>query len=114
MASLRSSSHCGLRCSRSFRHGIARPHARTTSSPEEERPVDHKPAILVVEDDQHISTLIMILLEDAGYTVVTADTGMAGLERASAQDLDLVVLDWILPDLQGVYLCRMIKEQTSK
>ncbi|MFL5800633.1 MAG: sensor histidine kinase [Roseiflexaceae bacterium] len=75
--------------------------------------MDHKPAILVVEDDPHISTLIAILLEDAGYVVVTADTGMAGLECVSAQALDLVVLDWILPDLQGVHLCRMIKARTS-
>ena len=52
--------------------------------------MDHKPTILVVEDDPHISTLIAILLEDAGYVVVTADTGMAGLERVSAQVLDLV------------------------
>src|SRR5258706_15501670 len=81
--------------------------------PKEERTVDHKPTILVVEDDPHISTLIVILLEDAGYAVVTADTGMAGLERVNAQSLDLVVLDWILPDIQGVYLCRMIKARTS-
>jgi two-component system NtrC family sensor kinase len=84
-----------------------------TSPPEQERPVKHKPAILVVEDDPHISTLITILLEDAGYAVVTADTAMAGLERVNTQPLDLVVLDWILPDLQGVHLCRMLKNRTS-
>jgi two-component system, NtrC family, sensor kinase len=84
-----------------------------TSLPIEERLVDHKPTILVVEDDPHIATLIAILLEDAGYAVIAADTGLVGLERVKAQALDLVVLDWVLPDLQGVYLCRMIKEHTS-
>jgi two-component system NtrC family sensor kinase len=75
--------------------------------------VNHQPSILVIEDDPHITTLITILLEDAGYSVTTSDTAMAGLARVDTQPLDLVVLDWVLPDLPGVQLCRQIKEHTS-
>jgi signal transduction histidine kinase len=67
------------------------------------------PAILVVEDEPHIATLISMLLEEAGYSVTTAGSGAAALAQIEAGEHDLVILDWMLPDVQGVSLCRKLK-----
>jgi two-component system NtrC family sensor kinase len=75
--------------------------------------VNHKPAILLIEDDLHMSTLITILLEEAGYTVTTADTAGKGLQAARSQAPDLVLLDWMLPDQPGIEVCQILKQETS-
>jgi signal transduction histidine kinase len=69
--------------------------------------------ILVVEDDAHIAVLISLLLEEAGYKVTAVGTGMAALAQLDAGLLDLVILDWMLPDVQGVHLCKTIKSRRS-
>jgi signal transduction histidine kinase len=71
--------------------------------------VDRAASILVVEDDPHIATLIGMLLEEAGYAVTTVGSGAASLAQVEAGGHDLVVLDWMLPDVPGVSLCRKIK-----
>jgi two-component system, NtrC family, sensor kinase len=71
-------------------------------------------SVLVVEDDPHISALIALLLEDAGYTVSAAGSGAAARERVDAGGLDLLILDWMLPDMQGVHLCRLIKSRRDQ
>jgi signal transduction histidine kinase len=73
--------------------------------------VDPTPAILVVEDEPHIAILISMLLEEAGYRVTTAGSGAAALAQIEAGEHDLVILDWMLPDVQGVSLCRKLKAQ---
>lgn len=72
-----------------------------------------KPALLIVEDDPHISLLIKLLLEDAGYVVTHVDAGGAALDLMSRHTFDLVILDWMLPDVQGVHVCRIIKRKSS-
>src|SRR5262245_57895234 len=67
------------------------------------------PLVLVVEDDRSISGLIAELLEEAGCTVLTAGTGAQALEQVRAHLLDLVILDWMLPDIHGDQLCKQIK-----
>jgi two-component system, NtrC family, sensor kinase len=90
---------------------LARQRSRAAHrSPNEEQPVDRTPSILVVEDDPHIATLISLLLEEAGYAVTTVGSGAASLAQVEAGGHDLVVLDWMLPDVQGVSLCRKMKE----
>ena len=73
--------------------------------------MDSTPAILVVEDEPHIATLIGMLLEEAGYRVTTASSGAAALAQIESGGHDLVILDWMLPDVQGVNLCRKLKER---
>ncbi|HEY3231707.1 MAG TPA: response regulator, partial [Roseiflexaceae bacterium] len=74
----------------------------------------HTPSILVVEDDPHISALIMMLLADAGYRVATVGRGAAALARTEGGTIDLMVLDWMLPDIQGIQLCRTIKARRDQ
>jgi len=74
----------------------------------------HTPSILVVEDDPHISALIMMLLSNAGYSVATVGKGAAALARTEGGTIDLMVLDWMLPDIQGIQLCRTIKARRDQ
>jgi DNA-binding response OmpR family regulator len=62
--------------------------------------------VLVVEDDVDIQDLVVALLSRVGYDVVVADNGDAGLAAALSQDPDLVILDWMMPGLSGVEVCR--------
>jgi DNA-binding response OmpR family regulator len=66
--------------------------------------------ILVVDDDAHILKLYKIELEDEGYNVVTASNGKEAMERFEAEDPDLVTLDILMPDIDGISLLRRMKE----
>jgi DNA-binding response OmpR family regulator len=57
--------------------------------------------VLVVEDDERIGRLVARAMQDDGYAVDRADTGPDGLKAALAQDFDLVVLDLMLPGMDG-------------
>jgi len=61
--------------------------------------------ILVVEDDPDISTLLKIYFESEGYSVVTAERGEAALEACRHQLPDVIVLDIMLPDMDGYDVC---------
>ncbi len=64
------------------------------------------PAVLIVDDDTELSALLVRLLQGEGWVVTTAASGAAG-ERALATDKpDVVLLDVLLPDANGVDLCR--------
>jgi two-component system, OmpR family, alkaline phosphatase synthesis response regulator PhoP len=65
--------------------------------------------ILIVEDDDDISRLLEIHLRDAGYTVSLAHDGTAGAELAHSRPFDMVILDIMLPGLDGLELCRRIR-----
>ena len=67
--------------------------------------------ILVVEDDPHIADLIMFLLQDAGYQTRPANTAAKARVAVDAGNLDLVILDWMLPDTPGDKLCQDIKQR---
>ena len=69
------------------------------------------PLVLVVEDDPEIRDVVAQMLELAGYRVDTAADGVAGLARIERGDVDLVVLDLMLPMLDGLELCRRIRGQ---
>lgn len=66
--------------------------------------------ILVVEDDSKIARLLELELKHAGYEVVVATDGRSGLERAVADDIDLVLLDIMLPQMSGLEVVRRLKE----
>ena len=69
--------------------------------------------ILLVEDDPSIREVTAIGLANAGFTVETASDGAAGLERFGAEAFDLVLLDVMLPRLDGLEVCRAIRRTST-
>jgi len=65
--------------------------------------------ILVIEDEANIAQLIRLYLEQAGYTVSVASDGVAGLELHAREHPDLVILDLMLPMMDGMEVCRRIR-----
>ncbi len=76
---------------------------------EREFPVETGLNILVVEDDPDIRFATVRLLRKAGYSAAEADTGEMGLHLVRETHPDLVLLDVMLPDLDGYEICRTIK-----
>jgi len=67
------------------------------------------PRILVVDDEPHSLRLTARVLERASYQVTTAETGEAGLRLVRIEKPALVLLDVVLPDINGIEVCRRIK-----
>lgn len=65
--------------------------------------------ILVVEDEPSISTLLKFNLEKAGYSVITAFDGKAGLDMAATESPDLILLDLMLPGMDGMEVCKTLR-----
>ena len=65
--------------------------------------------ILVIDDEPHARRISVRLLQQAGYRVSEAETGEEGLRQAHALRPDLILLDVVLPDLNGLEVCRRIK-----
>jgi len=65
--------------------------------------------VLVVEDDREIASLVKLHLEDDGYLVDLAHDGAAGLGLASEGAYSLVILDLMLPEVEGLELCRRLR-----
>jgi DNA-binding response OmpR family regulator len=65
--------------------------------------------ILVIEDDHDIANLVQIHLRDIGYNVDLAHEGTRGLEQAQSQPYDLIILDLMLPGLQGLDICQRLR-----
>src|SRR5215208_4062011 len=74
----------------------------------------HIPIVLVIEDDPYISKLIGVLLEEANYQALVASNAAEGFALIEQHNPDLVILDWMLPDLPGDQVCRLIKARTAK
>jgi DNA-binding response OmpR family regulator len=66
--------------------------------------------ILLVDDEQNLVTLLRGTLEREGYTVLEAFDGLTALAMARKQPVDLIVLDVMLPDLDGIEVCRQIRQ----
>ena len=66
-------------------------------------------SILVVEDESSIASFLALYLKNAGYTVRTAATGGEALEAVDADAPALIVLDLMLPDIDGIEVCRRIR-----
>jgi CheY-like chemotaxis protein len=70
--------------------------------------------ILIVEDDQFLRDLYNELLTEAGYEITLAQDGEEGLEKASVGGFDLVLLDIMLPKMDGLEVLRRLKENKPK
>ena len=69
--------------------------------------------ILVVDDDKNIRLLFRAELENAGYTVVTASDGVEALEIMDREHIDLVVLDIMMPNMDGYEFTRLLRESQN-
>ena len=68
-----------------------------------------KPSVLVAEDEGALVTLLRYNLEREGYRVLEAQDGEEALLVASEEKPDLVILDWMLPQLSGIEVCRRLR-----
>ena len=66
--------------------------------------------ILVVEDEDKLARLVELELQYEGYEVIVALDGLAGLSAAREKQPDLIVLDWMLPGMSGIEVCRRLRE----
>ena len=69
--------------------------------------------ILIVEDDTRIANWLKIFFEKAGFTAEVAHDGRAGLNLARTVLPDLIVLDLMLPHLDGIELCRIVRRESD-
>jgi DNA-binding response OmpR family regulator len=76
-----------------------------------DKPENKIPRILVVEDDDAILTALRGDLEYEGFAVTTAQDGRNGLEQAVGQAFDLIILDILLPRMNGYEVCRKVRER---
>jgi DNA-binding response OmpR family regulator len=71
------------------------------------------PNVLVVEDESSIASFVSLYLKNAGYGVRTASTGADALSQAAIQAPALIVLDLMLPDIDGIEVCRRLRQQSD-
>ena len=67
--------------------------------------------ILLIEDDKQISESITSLLEERGFAIDQAFSKAEGWEKAFIEEYDLLIIDWMLPDGDGVSLCSQLREE---
>ena len=66
-------------------------------------------SILIVEDDPSIAQGVSLALRAEHFSVMIAETGNAGFRRAKEESPDLIILDLVLPDLNGEDVCRRLR-----
>jgi two-component system phosphate regulon response regulator PhoB len=71
------------------------------------------PYILVVEDEDALATLLQYNLEKEGYAVESVADGEEALIRIDEKQPDLVILDWMLPSVSGIEICRRIRQRSE-
>lgn len=69
--------------------------------------------ILIVEDSKTISTVLLEVLKAEGYDVVWADNGVDGIRLAKSEKPDLILLDLLLPKLNGYEVCNAVKRNNA-
>src|ERR1700688_227493 len=69
--------------------------------------------ILVIDDDQAIAELVKVNLELSGHQVVTANDGIKGLALAQQNQPDLIILDIMMPDLDGFTVCQRLRQNPA-
>jgi DNA-binding response OmpR family regulator len=69
-----------------------------------------KEKILIIEDDKHISKLVKYNLEKTGYDCIAVEDGEKALDVLGKQGSDLIILDIMLPKMDGFEVCRLIKQ----
>ena len=68
------------------------------------------PNILLVEDEAKLAQFIELELKYEGYNVTVVNDGLSGLSNARESDPDLILLDWMLPGMSGVDICKRLRQ----
>lgn len=71
--------------------------------------MNNKKKILLVDDEQDMVYAVKMQLEAGGFRVLTAQDGQEGLDKARKENPDLIILDLMLPRIDGYKVCRMLK-----
>jgi len=69
--------------------------------------------ILIVDDDEDILTILGDNLREEGYDVLTAEDGKSGIKLAEENKPDIIILDIMLPDMEGFEVCKIIKDNND-
>ncbi len=72
--------------------------------------MEQKVCILVADDDPEIRGMVMIVLEKAGFKALQAENGLAAIQMIQQQPIDLVLMDVMMPVLDGIQSCRRIRQ----
>jgi two-component system, OmpR family, response regulator len=70
--------------------------------------------ILVVEDNKKLARFLVRALSEEGWVVDQVESGTVALEQAAAIPYDLILLDWMLPDLDGLAVCRQLRASGAR
>lgn len=70
----------------------------------------HNPTILIIDDDPRIRRLLQLNLQAEGFTTLMAASGRAGLDMLFTHQPDALILDLILPDMDGLVICKRVRE----
>ena len=65
--------------------------------------------VLLAEDEPDVQLIARLSLKKAGFTVVTAGNGVEALDRVTDERPDVILLDWMMPDMDGYETCRRLK-----
>jgi len=69
-----------------------------------------KRKILIIDDDPDVLETMAAVLETRDYQVLTALSGLEGINKASEEKPDLIIMDLLMPEVDGFVICKMIKE----
>ena len=72
-----------------------------------------KKTVLTVDDSRTMRDMLLMALEDAGYTVIQAVDGVDGLETLAAKGADVVITDINMPNMDGIELIRLLRESEN-
>jgi two-component system KDP operon response regulator KdpE len=72
--------------------------------------VSRQPVVLICDDEAQILRALRVILRDAGYEAVPANTGEEALDVAAVRHPDAAIVDLVLPDIDGVEVCRRLRE----
>lgn len=69
--------------------------------------------VLIVEDEMAIRQMLLFLLQESGFEVLQAENTQQAMDCISSHNIDLIILDWMLPGISGVELCRRLKKESA-
>lgn len=72
-----------------------------------------KSAILIIEDEESIASFVAMYLEKEGFAVTVAATGTEGLAQAGEKNPRVIILDLMLPDIDGFEICRLLRGESD-
>jgi CheY-like chemotaxis protein/phosphoribosyl 1,2-cyclic phosphodiesterase len=89
------------------------PMAPSATATAERGPSPQKTTIMIADDDADVMAVIVETLEPEGYRVLTASDGNAALEMVRSERPDIVVLDWMMPGMDGLSVCRALRQDAD-